>query len=69
MNVLRAAMRQLLHLVVDDAGLALGLLLWCALMAALIQGAGLAATAAGLLLAAGCLLVLLASVWRAGRRG
>ena len=67
MKLLIASLRELWRLFVDDGLLAVGLVLWVAVAAALVPGLGLGGFG-GPILFGGAALVMVASVLRAGRR-
>jgi hypothetical protein len=67
--VLAMAVRELVGMFIDDGALALLALLLVAALGAAVEAGLVDGTVGGVLLLAGCLLVLAESVWRAARRG
>ena len=63
------ALRDLLKLFVDDGSLAIALLLWLAVMAAVVHGASLGAGLEAGLFFLGCAGILIENVMRRARRG
>ena len=68
MNVIRTALAELLGMFIDDGQLALTLIALIAVVTLAVKVAGLGGLAGGLLLLAGCILLLLESVYRHARR-
>ena len=65
MSALVTALREVWGLFVDDGKLALGLVLWCAVAGFGFRLVGLSPEAAALLLAFGCVAILVATVFMA----
>ena len=68
MNVIRTALAELLGMFIDDGQLALTLIALIVLVTLAVKVAGLGGLAGGLLLLAGCIALLLESVYRHARR-
>lgn len=68
MKVLSAIFQEIWSLFVDDGNLALGLILWCLAGGLALPHLGLAAGYEAPLLAAGCIVILIANVLRAAQR-
>ncbi len=69
MSALVTAVREVWGLFVDDGKLALGLVVWCAIAGLLFRALPFSAEADALLLASGCVAILVASVFATpGRR-
>ena len=67
MTQLSVVMKELLGLFVDDGSLAIAVLAWVAIVAALIRVAGVSGALGGGLLFAGLAAILIENVWRATR--
>jgi Flp pilus assembly protein TadB len=67
MNALRTAFAEFIGLFIDDGALALAILVLVAVIAAAVEWAGLPPLAGGVLLLAGCLVILAESLRRAAR--
>ncbi len=68
MSFIRTALAELLGMFIDDGQLALALLALIALVTLAVKFAGLGGLAGSLLLLAGCIALLLESVYRHARR-
>lgn len=68
MTILRDVLAELVAMFVSDARLTVAILALVMLAAVLIDVAGVAPVAGGAILLAGCLVLIVGSVWRAGRR-
>jgi hypothetical protein len=68
MSILSAIVKELFGMFVDDSGMALFALLLVAAIGAAVKLAGLSPLLGGVLLLAGCLVILTESVRRAARR-
>lgn len=68
MNILREVAQELLKMFIADARLTLSILALVALTAVLIKFAGMAPAGAGAILLVGCLMILLAAVFRQKRQ-
>jgi len=68
MNVIRTALADLVGMFIDDGQLALTLIALIAVVTLLVKSAWIAPLAGGLLLLAGCIVLLLESVYRHARR-
>jgi hypothetical protein len=64
---LSAILRELLGLFVDDGSLAIAILGWVAIVAALMRLAGVSGALSGGLLFVGLAAILIENVWRAAR--
>ena len=67
MSFLASAFKELIGMFIDDGALALLSILLIAIIAAAVEFAGLPGLTGGLLLLAGCILILAESIWRAAR--
>lgn len=67
MSLLSSVFKELIGMFIDDGALALLSILLIAIITAAVEFAGLPALTAGLLLLAGCILILAESTWRAAR--
>ena len=69
MTFLRAILRELVGLFVDDGSLAVALLLWCAAVGAAMKLLpGLPAATGGMALLFGCVAILLVNIGRTAKR-
>ena len=68
MNVIRTALAELVGMFIDDGQLALTLIALIAAVTLAVKIAGIGGLAGGLVLLAGCILLLLESVYRDARR-
>ena len=68
MKLLRATLAELVGMFIDDGRLALTLVALIVVVTLLVKAAGIGPLAGGLLLLAGCILLLLESVYRDARR-
>jgi hypothetical protein len=68
MSIVRLVVKEFVGMFVDDGNLALLALVLIAAITAAVKLLGLPPLAGGVLLLAGCLAILLHSVWRAARR-
>ncbi len=68
MNVLILIFKEIVGMFIDDEFLAIAVLIVVAVAAALAYGAQMSSTAVGATLFAGCVAVLVGSVWRARRK-
>jgi hypothetical protein len=64
MTLVSTILKELLRLFVDDGSLAIGILIWIALIAALMKIAVLSNELCGVLLFVGLVALLLENVWR-----
>lgn len=67
MTQLSVVMKELLGLFVDDGSLAIAVLAWVAIVAALIRVAGVSGALGGGLLFVGLAAILIENIWRAAR--
>jgi hypothetical protein len=67
MKLLRAAIAEVLGMFIDDGSLALALLVLIGAVTAAVKAGWLGALGGGLALLAGCVALLVESVWRAAR--
>jgi hypothetical protein len=68
MNILRITIRELIGMFIDDGALALWSIALIGVIAAAVEYAGLSGFAGGILLLAGCILILAESTYRAARK-
>ena len=68
MNIIRITLRELIGMFIDDGALALWSLVLIGVIAAAVEYAGLSGFAGGILLLAGCMLILAESTYRAARK-
>jgi hypothetical protein len=68
MTAIRAALAELVGMFIDDGQLALTLIALIAVVTLAVKIAGIGGLAGGLVLLAGCILLLLESVYRDARR-
>jgi len=68
MNILRTALQELIGMFIDDGALALWSILLIGVIAAAVEFAGLPGFAGGIMLLAGCILILAESTYRAARK-
>ena len=68
MNILRTTIQELIGMFIDDGALAIWSILLIGIITAAVEYAGLSGLAGGILLLAGCILVLAESTYRAARK-
>ena len=68
MKLIRATLAELIGMFIDDGQLALTLVALIVVVTLLVKAMGIGPLAGGLLLLAGCILLLLESVYRDARR-
>ena len=68
MSALATAAREIWGLFVDDGKLAIGLVVWCAIAGLIFPRLPMTPEADALLLAFGCIAILIATVLAAGRK-
>ena len=68
MNTFRTTIQELIGMFIDDGALALWSIVLIGVIAAAVEYAGLSGFAGGILLLAGCILILAESTYRAARK-
>ncbi|CAN7149015.1 hypothetical protein LJR231_000060 [Phyllobacterium sp. LjRoot231] len=68
MNILRTTIQELIGMFIDDGALALWSIVLIGLIAAAVEFVGLSGFAGGILLLAGCILILAESTYRAAKK-
>ncbi|TXR50120.1 hypothetical protein FVA77_06395 [Phyllobacterium endophyticum] len=68
MNIVRTAIREIFGMFIDDGALALWSMILIFLVAAAVEFGGLPGLAGGIMLLAGCILILAESTFRAARK-
>jgi hypothetical protein len=68
MNIFRTTIQELIGMFIDDGALALWSIVLIGVIAVAVEYAGLPGLAGGILLLAGCILILAESTYRAARK-